>query len=375
MNVPFNKSSLVGKELIYIKEAVRRGQLSGDGTYTARVSKQIVQHLGVLRVLLTPSCTQALELAYLTLGIKPAGEVILPSFTFPSTANAFMLCGAKPVFVDIRPDTLNIDENRIEEKITLRTRVISPVHYGGMPCQMDVIMRLARKHRVEVVEDAAQSYGAEFKGKKVGSFGVLSAVSFHQTKNIASGEGGALLINDSRLFSTAEVIRQNGTNRAAFIRGKVKQYGWERLGSSYIPSELQAAVLAAQLEKAGEISKKRKKIFNFYNQALLPLEQRGWIQLPPQLKDRTSSNHIFYVLFENLKTRNRVMQRLNAKGIHARSHYFPLHLSSMGRKLGYRPGQFPVTERASDCLLRLPLYNTMTGEEQFFVINTLKHSI
>ncbi len=370
--IPLNRPALVGSELRYIGDALRRGQISGDGFYTRRCSAYLEHLLGARRVLLTPSCTHALELAFLLLPTEPGQEVLCPSFTFPSTANAFVLRGLKPRFIDIRPDTLNMDERLVEASITRRTAAITPVHYAGVPCQMDVIMNVARKHHLTVVEDAAQALGARFRKRPAGTFGALNAFSFHETKNCMCGEGGALVIMESRYTRRAEIIRQKGTNREAFYRGETDKYSWVDRGSSYVPSELQTAYLMAQLEKLEAITRRRRHLYESYHEALTPLEARGLLQLPIIPKDCESSYHLFHVLFETGHERQRVMSAMQRKGIYATFHFLPLHLSAMGRCFGYRKGDFPVTESASDRLLRLPLYNSMTPSEQDQVIRALK---
>ncbi|MCB4756457.1 MAG: dTDP-4-amino-4,6-dideoxygalactose transaminase [Elusimicrobia bacterium] len=372
MKIPFNKPSLVGREFKYIKHALLHGQLSGDGVFTRKCSAHLEHILNVPRVLMTPSCTHALELAYAVIDLQPDDEVILPSFTFPSTANAFVLRRARPRFVDIRRDTLNIDDRLIEGYITSQTRAISPVHYAGVPCQMDVIMTQAKKHRLVVVEDAAQALGARFNGQAAGAIGHMGAFSFHETKNVICGEGGALALKDPLHIQRAEIIRQKGTNRAAFYRGEVDKYSWVESGSSHVPSELQTAFLYAQLHHLGRILKKRKRIFLNYYEALLPLQKQGKCQLPYVPQDCVSAYHIFYLLMNSMKERDRVIAKFKERGIHAVFHFFPLHLSKMGERYGYRSGQFPVTENVSRCLVRLPFYNTLTEPEQAHVIRNLK---
>jgi len=373
--IPFNKPFLSGNELHYIRDAVRRGVLSGDGYYTDRCSRFLERSLNVGKVLLTSSCTHALELAFMLLRITEGDEVIAPSFTFSSTVNAFVLRGGKPQFVDIRPDTLNINEKDIESFVSPRTKTLVPVHYGGVPCQMDEILRIAQKHHLTVVEDAAQALGARFKRKTAGSMGTLSAFSFHETKNCICGEGGALAINDPQYIERAEIIRQKGTNRANFYRGKVDKYTWVDVGSSYVPSELQAAFLFAQLENAKKIRQKRESLFETYFEELRPHQEKGRLKLPFIPQECVSSYHLFYVIFEAEKERDRIMTALKQKGIVSIFHYLPLHLSEMGRKFGYRKGEFPVTERVSACLLRLPFYNSMTSGDQNFVIKVLKQAL
>jgi len=369
--IPFNIPFQSGGEIADIKRALAYGQLSGDGVYTQRCSHFLKNYLGVHDVLLTTSCTHALELAYLLLDIKTGDEVILPSFTFPSTANAFVLRGAKPRFVDIRPDTLNIDENLIEEKITSKVKAISPVHYAGVPCEMDAINKIARKHRLWVVEDAAQALGARLRGRLCGTFGHLNAFSFHETKNLNCGEGGALAFPEKRFIKRAEIIRQKGTNRAQFYRGEVDKYSWVDIGSSYVPSELQTAFLFAQLKHHHSISVKRKKLFCHYWDGLKFLEEKGIARLPVIPTHVESSHHLFHLIFPTEKWRDKVLAWLRKNGIYAVFHYVPLHVAEMGRKFGYRIGDCPVTESFAPRLLRLPLFNSMTGAEQDFVINTL----
>jgi dTDP-4-amino-4,6-dideoxygalactose transaminase len=372
ITIPLNRPSLAGSELRYIGDALRRGQISGDGFYTRRCSAYLEHLLGVPRVLVTPSCTQALELAFLLLKSEPEQEVICPSFTFPSTANAFVLRGLKPKFIDIRPDTLNMDERLLEAAITRRTAAITPVHYAGVPCQMDVVMKVARRHRLAVVEDAAQALGARFRGRPAGTFGALNAFSFHETKNCMCGEGGALAITEARYIRRAEIIRQKGTNREQFYRGEIDKYSWVDWGSSYVPSELQTAYLMAQLEKLTVITRHRRHLYERYQAALAALEARGVLQLPVIPKDCESSYHLFHVLLATGRDRERVMTGLQRRGIYATFHFLPLHLSVMGRRFGYRRGDFPVTESVSQRLLRLPLYNSMTPAEQDRVIRELK---
>jgi dTDP-4-amino-4,6-dideoxygalactose transaminase len=372
VSIPLNCPALVGSELRYIGDALRRGQISGDGYYTRLASASLEHLLGVPRVLLTPSCTHALELAFLLLPTKPGQEVLCPSFTFPSTANAFVLRGLKPRFIDIRPDTLNIDECLLERAVTRRTVAIAPVHYAGVPCQMDVIMRVAHKHGLAVIEDAAQALGARFKGRMAGTFGVMSAFSFHETKNCNCGEGGCLVMRGSRFIRRAEIIRQKGTNREQYFRGEVAKYSWVDIGSSYIPSELQSAYLQGQLEHLGEITRKRRELHERYVEALAPLAARGCLRLPCIPGDRTSAYHLFYILLENAAQSRRVRLHLQSRGILSAFHYFPLHLSTMGKRFGYRAGDFPVTESMSKRLLRLPFYSTMTWREQKIIFQALR---
>jgi len=311
-------------------------------------------------------------LAYLLLPTEPEQEVLCPSFTFPSTVNAFVIRGLKPRFIDIRADTLNLNERLLEASITRRTVAITPVHYAGVPCQMDMIMRVARKHHLAVIEDAAQALGARFRGRLAGTFGALNAFSFHETKNCMCGEGGALAITNTRYTLRAEIIRQKGTNREAFYRGQVDKYSWVDWGSSYVPSELQTAFLLAQLEKLAPITRRRRQLYEGYRAALAPLEARGVLALPIIPEECESSYHLFHVLLETERERRRVMTGLERKGIYATFHFLPLHVSAMGRRFGYRKGDFPVTENASARLLRFPLFNSMTDSEQDRVVRTLQ---
>lgn len=355
-----------------ILDAVHRGQIAGDGHYTSLCSRSLERMLRAPDVLLTSSCTHALELAALLLDIKPGDEVILPSFTFPSTANAFVLRGGIPRFVDIRPDTLNMDETLIEKAITRKTRMIIPVHYAGVPCQMDQIMRISKKHRVPVVEDAAQALGSKFRGKAAGTFGSLNTLSFHETKNCISGEGGALVVMDEKYHRRAQIIRQKGTNRFDFLKGKVSSYQWVDVGSSFVPSELQAAFLFNQLKKIRWVISKRRKIYKRYYQRLAPLQKTGRIQLPFIPAQCVSGFHLFHVILESRKDRDRILEKMKQSGVSTVRHFYPLHLSPMGRQFGYRPGQLPITEKISDRLIRLPFYHAMTTKEQDFVIQKLK---
>jgi dTDP-4-amino-4,6-dideoxygalactose transaminase len=359
--IPFNKPFIIGRELSLIADAVARGHLSGDGAYTKLCHRWFEEKLGCHKALLTHSCTGALEMAAILCDIQPGDEVILPSYTFVSTANAFVLRGAVPVFVDIRPDTLNIDEQLIEAAITPRTRVIVPVHYAGVPCEMDRIMAIAEKHRLLVVEDAAQALLSTYKGRALGSIGHFGCLSFHETKNIISGEGGALLVNDARFAERAEVIREKGTNRSQFFRGEVDKYTWMDVGSSYLPSELVSAFLYAQLERADEIIAKRRSICTAYAMQLAPLQQSGKLRLANFDKD--SNGHLFYVLLDSLDTRSRLIAHLKSQGIHPVFHYVPLHSSPAGRRYGRVGSSMQATDELSERLLRLPLFYEMNAED------------
>lgn len=369
--IPYNKPFIAGNELAYISDAVSSGQLSGDGDYTRKCHDWLENKLGIKKILLTHSCTAALEMAALLCDIQPGDEVIMPSYTFVSTANAFVLRGAKPVFVDIRPDTLNIDEKLIEQAITKKTKVIVPVHYAGVACEMDTIMDIAQKHGLIVVEDAAQGVDAYYKGRALGSIGDFGCFSFHETKNFISGEGGALAVNNPDFARQAEIIREKGTNRAEFFRGEVDKYTWQSIGSSYLPSELIAAFLYAQLEHAERITYKRLEIWNRYNEELRVLAECGDIILP-HIPDGCQHNaHLFYCILESLEVRERFLKFLKKKGILAIFHYIPLHLSPMAKKLGLEV-DLPVSTDLSNRIVRLPIYFMLNEEQQAYIIATVK---
>jgi dTDP-4-amino-4,6-dideoxygalactose transaminase len=355
--IPFNKPFIIGRELSLIADAVSRGHLSGDGHYTRLCNRWFEEKLHCRKALLTHSCTAALEMAAILCDLQPGDEVILPSYTFVSTANAFALRGAVPVFVDIRADNLNIDEKLIEAAITPKTRAIVPVHYAGVPCEMDVIMDIAKRHKLLVVEDAAQALLSTYKGKALGTIGHFGCLSFHETKNIISGEGGALLINDERFFERAEIIREKGTNRSQFFRGEVDKYTWVDIGSSYLPSELVSAFLYAQLERGDEITAQRCRICSAYAEQLAPLEQAGKVRLPRF--DADSNGHMYYMLLDSLATRTALIAHLKAQGINPVFHYVPLHSSPAGRKYGRVSGSMQVTDELNERLLRLPLHYEM----------------
>jgi dTDP-4-amino-4,6-dideoxygalactose transaminase len=354
--IPFNKPFIAGKELYYVAQSVLGGHTSGDGPFMKKCEAFFQERFGVGRALLTTSCTSALEMAGLLCELKGGDEVILPSFTFVSTANAFVTRGIKPVFVDIRPDTKNLDETRVEEAITASTRAIVPVHYAGVSCEMDAIMAIARKNDLYVIEDAAQGVNSRYKGRFLGTIGDLGSFSFHETKNFICGEGGALLANNPRFVERAEIIREKGTNRAKFFRGQVDKYTWVDVGSSYIPSDLLAAFLFGQLEHMERITEKRKAIFGLYEALLAPLAGEGLIELPVVPDDCQSNYHMFYILLEDEKTRAALIEHLKKEGILAVFHYVPLHSSPMGRSLGGDAKPLPVTDGVSERLLRLPFY-------------------
>jgi dTDP-4-amino-4,6-dideoxygalactose transaminase len=356
MSIPFNKPYMTGRELEYIAQAHAAGHLSGDGPFTKRCHAWLEQRTGARKALLTHSCTAALEMAAILLDLAPGDEVIMPSFTFVSTANAFVLRGAVPVFVDIRPDTLNIDESLIEAAITPRTRAICVVHYAGVGCEMDAICSIAEKHGLAVVEDAAQGILSTYKGKPLGSIGHLAALSFHETKNVISGEGGALLINDDRFLDRAEIIREKGTNRSKFFRGQVDKYTWVDIGSSFLPSEILAAFLAAQVEYADEITQRRIGIWNRYHTTFEGPESEGKLRRPIVPAHCVHNAHMYYLLLPDLAARTEFIERLKAEGIGAVFHYIPLHSSPAGRRFGRAHGSLEVTDRVSDRLVRMPLW-------------------
>jgi dTDP-4-amino-4,6-dideoxygalactose transaminase len=367
--IPFNRPTIAGDEFAYMRRAVENGHLAGDGEFTRRCGALLEESLGVPKVLLTTSCTHALEMTALLLDVGPGDEVIIPSFTFVSTVNAFVLRGAKPVFIDIRPDTLNLDERQLEGKITPRCKAVVPVHYAGVACAMDEILALAQRHGIAVVEDNAHGLYARFKGKNLGTFGALATQSFHETKNIICGEGGALLINDTRFTERAEIVREKGTNRSRFFRGQVDKYTWVDTGSSYLPSEILAAFLLAQLEKRDEIQQRRKKVWEYYDARLRGWAEERGVRLPVIPPDCEQSYHMYHILLPTLARRHELIAFLKARRIGSAFHYLPLHLSEMGRKLGGRPGDCPVTEDVSDRLLRLPFFNSITEGELDAVVD------
>jgi dTDP-4-amino-4,6-dideoxygalactose transaminase len=372
MHIPYNKPFIVGKELYYIAQAVlQHGHLAGDGSFTKLCNKWLEQELTCHKVLLTNSCTAALEMSALLCDIQPGDEVILPSFTFVSTANAFVLRGAVPVFVDIREDTLNMDERLLESVITNKTKAIVPVHYAGRGCAMREILGLAGANGLAVIEDAAQALMSSYEGKKLGTFGALGCLSFHETKNVISGEGGALLINDERMMERAEIIWEKGTNRKKFFRGQVDKYTWVDVGSSFLPSELMAAFLYSQLEHAAEIISKRRLLFNTYRTGLQQLETAGLITMPMDSTDDQINGHIFHILARNNRERDALLSFLKERDIFAVFHYIPLHSSPAGLKYGRAGTTMEVTNDISSRMIRLPLYYEMTEHDQQEVITTL----
>ncbi|MDF2970403.1 MAG: DegT/DnrJ/EryC1/StrS family aminotransferase protein [Microvirga sp.] len=367
--VLFNRPDFSHRELQYLRECLGGGDLAGDGSFTGRCRSWLEGQLGAT-VLLTHSCTAALEMAAM-LTVKAGDEVIMPSFTFVSTANAFVLRGATPVFIDIRPDTLNIDENLIEAAVTERTRAIVPVHYAGVSCAMEPIMAIATKNGVAVVEDAAQGYLAHWKGRPLGTMGSLGTLSFHQSKNIVSGEGGALILNDSAFEGRAHILREKGTNRTEFFRGKVDKYEWLDIGSSYLPSDLIAAVLLAQLEVANEITAERLRLWARYHQGLSEAERSGVLRRPVTPEEAHHNGHIYYLVFESNKLREQARLALLKIGIEAYTHYVPLHSAPAGRRYGRVAGQMTVTDRVAATMLRLPIHGSMTEEHIDKVINAV----
>ncbi|MEP1202186.1 dTDP-4-amino-4,6-dideoxygalactose transaminase [Tateyamaria sp.] len=367
--IPFNKPSLIGNEIKYIRDAVRLGQLAGDGTYTDKCQRAICQLTGSAKSLITHSCTAALEMAAMLCDLKPDDEVLMPSFTFVSTANAVVLRGATPVFVDIHPETLNINPEGLGQYVTPRTKAIFVVHYAGFPADMDALADVARAHGLYLVEDAAQALGSTYKGRPAGSLGDMAAFSFHETKNIISGEGGALTINRDDLFGRAEIIREKGTNRSQFFRGQVDKYTWVDVGSSYLPGELIAAYLFAQLEVEGAIRARRLSVFDAYMEAFEPLAEGFGVTLPKIPPHCTGNGHMFYFLMKDIEARTHFIQAMKQGGITTPFHYVPLHSAPAGRKYGHTPGPMPVTDRISDTLVRLPMFFDL-GSDVEAVIST-----
>lgn len=369
--IPFNKPFIVGKELYYIAQSVLQLQTSGDGSYTRR-SQQLMKDLfAAHEILLTTSCTAALDLAAILSDVREGEEVILPSFTFSSTANAFLLRGARLVFVDCRPDTMNIDENLIEAAITEKTRIIVPVHYAGVGCEMDTISALAKKYRLTVVEDAAQGVNAKYKSRYLGTLSDIGTYSFHETKNVICGEGGAIVLNSPEFVERAEIIREKGTDRSRFFRGQVDKYTWVDIGSSFLPSDILAAFLYAQLENIELITNKRREIYQHYETRLRPLALQGLITLPRIPPECESNCHMFYIVLNSSDDRTRLIDHLKSQSILAVFHYVPLHTSPMGVAMGYRAGTLPVTEAISERLLRLPMYYEMQEREVEFVASEI----
>lgn len=370
--IPFTKTSITKLEKEYIEQALESNKICGDGNFTKKCTKWFEENNNIRNLLLTTSGTHSLELASLLADLKPGDEVLLPSYTFVSTADAVLLRGAKPVFVDIDKRTFNMDANLIEEKITSKTKAIYPVHYAGVSCDMDRILEIAKKYNLIVVEDAAQGVLAYYKDKPLGTIGDYGCFSFHETKNYVMGEGGAIIVKDDEKFKKAEIIREKGTNRSQFIRGDVDKYTWHEVGSSYLPSDILAALLYGQLERADEIMEKRMRVWNYYNANLEELEKQGKLVRPYIPSYAKHNAHMFYIVLPTEKIRNNLMTKLKEKGISATFHYIPLHTSPMGQRLGCKKGELPVTEEYAGRLLRLPLYADMKQEEMEFVCKSIK---
>jgi len=373
--IQFNRPYMTGKEISYIAEAKFNNMLAGDGPFTKRCHQWLEQYSGSNKALLTHSCTAALEMTALLLDVQPGDEIIMPSYTFVSTANAFVLRGGVPVFIDIREDTLNLDERLIEAAITPRTRAIVPVHYAGVACEMDTIMAIAKRHKLKVVEDAAQAIMASYKGRQLGSIGDLGAYSFHETKNVISGEGGALLVNDHELALRAEIIREKGTDRSRFFRGEVDKYTWQEVGSSYLPGELVAAFLWAQLEEADRITRERLAIWQYYHDLLAPFETKGTLRRPIVPKGCQHNGHMYYVLLAPGIDRQQVLNGLRHNDINSVFHYVPLHSSPAGQRYGRVHGSMTNTNIQSDRLVRLPLWVGLTEQQQDKVVKVLENVI
>ncbi|MCG3134813.1 MAG: dTDP-4-amino-4,6-dideoxygalactose transaminase [Planctomycetes bacterium] len=371
LRVPFNRPCFAGPELDYARQALAAGHLSGDGPFTKRCNALLEGLTGARKALLTTSCTHALEMCSALLGVGPGDEVVVPSFTFVSTVNAFVLNGATPVFCDVRDDTLNLDERILPSLLTPRTKAVVVVHYAGVGCEMDEILRICGERGIAVVEDNAHGLFARWRGRPLGSFGVLATQSFHETKNVQCGEGGALLVNDDRHAHRAEVIREKGTNRTAYFRGEVDKYTWVDVGSSWLPSDLLAAVLLAQLENAESIQAKRRAIWDRYLVALAPWARETGVRVPAIPAHCEHPSHMFHLRFHDAAERQSMIAHLRSRDVHAVFHYQPLHLSPMGVRHGGRPGQCPVTERAGDQLLRLPLWNDLPAGDQALVIDSV----
>lgn len=372
LRVDFNRPSTVGNEFEYMRQAIENVHISGDGPFTKKCHDLLELELGVPKALLTTSCTHALEMAAILLDIQPGDEVILPDFTFVSTVNAFVLRGAIPRFIDIRPDTLNLDESQLEALITHRTKAILPVHYAGVGCEMDSITEIANHHNIPVVEDNAHGLFGKYKGKFLGTFGSMASQSFHETKNFTSGEGGALLINDKSLVERAEIIREKGTNRSRFFRGQVDKYTWVDIGSSYLPSDMLAAFLFAQLEQREKIQMHRKQVWEIYAAGLKDWAAANNVRLPHIPAHCEQAYHMFYMLLPTLELRQKMIAHLRERGIYSVFHYLPLHLSEMGQRFGGMEGDCPMTECVSDQLLRLPFHNALTSNEQEIVIEAIR---
>ena len=373
--IPFNKPFMTGKELFYIAQAHAKGCLAGDGHFTIKCHAWLEKRTGATKAFLTHSCTAALEMAAILADIRPGDEVIMPSYTFVSTANAFVLRGAVPVFVDIRSDTLNLDEKLVEAAITSRTKAIIPVHYAGVACEMDVIMDIARRHKLLVIEDAAHGVMSSYKNKPLGAIGHLGAYSFHESKNIISGEGGALLVNDERFAKRAEIIREKGTNRSQFFRGQANKYTWVDIGSSYLPGEVIAAFLWAQMEEAEAITKMRLNLWKKYHDNLISLEEAGFLRRPIVPEECKQDAHLYYVLLEPGINRQKILNEFGLNGIGAVFHYVPLHSSPVGKKIGRTHGDMVITNSVAERLIRLPLWVGLTATQHKSVVEALARAM
>jgi dTDP-4-amino-4,6-dideoxygalactose transaminase len=371
LKIPFNKPILAGNEFKYLNEAISNGHISGDGPFTRKCHSILEKILNVPKALLTTSCTHALEMSAILVDIKPGDEVIIPSFTFVSTVNAFVLRGARPIFADIRQDTLNLDENLLEQLITPNTKLIVPVHYAGVGCEMDAILEIAGQHDIPVVEDNAHGLFGKYKGKWLGTFGCMATQSFHETKNITCGEGGALLINEPKYIERAEIIREKGTDRSRFFRGQVDKYGWVDIGSSYLPSDMLAAFLYAQLERWQQIQERRKEIWEYYYNNLKDWAEEQGVNLPVVPNHCEQAYHMFYMLMPSLEQRQALIAHLRNRNILAVFHYLPLHLSKMGLGFAGNPEDCPITQDVSDRLVRIPFYNGLTEDDQARVVEAI----
>ena len=373
MKIPFNKASFNPDAIKNIQNAISQGHISGDGSYTKKCSEFLEYNLKVKRALITTSCTHALEMAAILLNIKDGDEIIAPSYTFVSTVNAFVSRGAKPIFIDIKMDTLNMDENHIENLITKKTKAIIPVHYAGVGCEMDKILDLSRKYNIPIVEDNAHGLFAKYKDRYLGTFGTFATQSFHETKNYSCGEGGALLINDNKFINRAEIIREKGTNRKVYYDGEVDKYSWQDIGSSYLPSDILSAILYTQLNDRNKIQKKRKSVFDYYYNNLVDWAHDNRVLLPKVPDYCEQSYHMFYMIMPTLKKRNSFLNILNDAGIKSIFHYVPLHSSRMGLKFGNRKSDLPVTEKIGDCLVRLPFFNKISKHQLKYIVKIISN--
>lgn len=375
MRIPFNRPYITGRELEYMQQSINSGNIIGNGEFTKKCESLMEEKFHAKKILLTNSCTDALEMASLLIDLKADDEVIVPSFTFVSTVNAFVLRGAKPVFVDIREDTLNLDETKIEENLTSKTKAIFPVHYAGVACEMKIINDIAKRYNLYVVEDAAQGVNAKYNGQYLGAIGDLGTYSFHGTKNYTSGEGGAIVINNHDFIERAEILREKGTNRSKFLKGEIDKYTWVDVGSSFLLSDILAAFLYAQLQFLEEVNAKRKAIFDFYYENLKDMEKSGKLRLPIIPDNCQTNYHFFHILLDSESHRNAIMSKMRSEGIQTTFHYVPLHSSPMGNKFGYKEGDLPITENLSGRLLRLPFFPDLKKEELEFVLASLKRFI